>query len=120
MSKIIMYQKPTCTTCRLVKAVLENRAPGFEAVNYFETPFTKARLKELFTKLGTPASQLVRDKDEIFKELNLREKLKENKLTEDQVIELMVKHPDLIPRPLVEKGDKVILARPPEKIKEIL
>ncbi len=116
MPKIVIYQKPTCTTCREVYGVLKERHVDFEAVNYYLDPISKAKLKELLKKMGIPAAELLRKKEDIYKKLKLAEK----KLSEEEIIDLMVKYPDLIQRPIVEKGSKAILARPAERIKEIL
>lgn len=114
--KITIYQKPTCTTCREVYSVLKESGVDFEAVNYYLTPIPKKKLKELVSKMGIRVSELVRRKEPIYKELKLGEK----ELSEEELIDLMVKHPDLIQRPILEKGAKAILARPAERIKEIL
>ena len=116
MPKIIIYQKPTCTTCRQVYKVLKESGADFEAVDYYVEPIPKLKLKELIRKMGIPAHELFRSKEEIYKKLGLAEK----KLSEDAVVDLMEKYPDLIQRPIVEKGARAILARPAEKIKEIL
>ena len=118
MGKITVYQKPTCTTCKQVYAALKESGVNFNAVNYYLDPIPKSKLKELLKKMGIKAVGLLRRKEEIFKKLKLAEK--ENKLSDDEVIDLMVKHPDLIQRPIVEKGSKAILARPAERIKEFL
>ena len=116
MPNITVYQKPTCTTCRQVYAALKEAGVDFNAVNYYVDPIPKAKLKELLRKMETPVQELIRKKEDIYKQLRLAEK----KLTDEQWIDLMVKHPDLIQRPIVEKGSKAILARPPERLKEIL
>lgn len=116
MSKITIYQKPTCTTCRQVYGVLKESGVDFDAVDYYVDPISKAKLKELLKKMGIYASALLRTKEEIYKTLKLAEK----ELSEDELMDLMVKYPDLIQRPIVEKGAKAILARPAERIKEIL
>ena len=116
MSQITVYQKPTCTTCKQVYATLKESGVDFNAVNYYVDPISKSKLKELLEKMGIPASELLRKKEPIYQELKLSEK----KLTEDQILDLMAKHPDLIQRPIVEKGARAILARPAERIKEIL
>ncbi len=116
MSKITVYQKPTCTTCRQVYAVLKESGVDFESVNYYVDPISKAKLKELLKKMGITAKALLRTKEDIYKKLKLAEK----ELSEDEIIGLMAKHPDLIQRPIVEKDNRAILARPAERIKEIL
>jgi len=116
MSDITVYQKPTCTTCRQVYAALKDSGVDFNSVNYYVDPISKTKLKELLKKMGISASELLRKKEEIYKTLKLAEK----KLSEDELVDLMSKHPDLIQRPIVEKGTKAILARPAERLKEIL
>ena len=116
MTGITVYQKPTCTTCREVYTALKESGVDFKAVNYYLAPIPKAKLKELIKKMGISAEELLRKKESIYKELKLNEK----KLSEDEIIDLMVKYPDLIQRPIVEKGSEAILARPAERLKEIL
>ena len=116
MSKITIYQKPTCTTCRQVYQALKESGIDFDSVNYYTDPISKAKLKELLKKMGISAAELLRKKEEIYKTLKLVGK----KLSENEWINLMSKHPDLIQRPIVEKGAKAILARPAERLKEIL
>jgi arsenate reductase len=113
---ITIYQKPTCTTCRQVYAALKESGVDFESVNYYTDPISKAKLKELIRKMGIKAPELLRTKEEVYKKLKLAGK----ELSDDEAIDLMVKHPDLIQRPIVEKGNRAILARPSERLKEIL
>ena len=116
MAKITVYQKPTCTTCREVYSALKESGVDFDAVNYYLDPIPKEKFKELLRKMGITARDLLRTKEPVYKELKLATK----KLSDDEVVDLMAKHPDLIQRPIVEKGAKAILARPAEKIKEFL
>jgi arsenate reductase (glutaredoxin) len=116
MSQITIYQKPTCTTCRQVYAALKESGVDFDAVNYYVDSIPKSKLKELIKKMGISASELFRTKEELYKDLKLASK----KVTEEEAIDLMAKYPDLIQRPIVEKGNKAILARPAERLKEIL
>ena len=116
MPKIVIYQKPTCTTCRQVHAALKESGVDFEAVNYYTDPIPKAKLKELLGKMGLSAAELLRKKEPIYKELGLGKK----DLSEGEILDCMVKYPDLIQRPIVEAGARAILARPAERLKEIL
>ncbi len=118
MEKITVYQKPTCTTCRQVYAALKESGVNFTAIDYYIDPIPKSKLKDLLKKMGIGAAELLRKKEDIYKKLKLAEK--EDKLSDDEIIDLMAKHPDLIERPIVEKGSKAILARPAEKIKDFL
>jgi len=118
MSKITVYEKPTCTTCRQVSTALKEHGVDFDAVNYYVVPLSKAKLKELVKKMGVRAAELFRKKEEIYKKLKLSQK--EANISDDAAIDLMVKHPDLLQRPIVEKGARAILARPADRLKEIL
>ena len=115
MAKITVYEKPTCTTCRKVAKALIESGVDFEKVNYFIDPFSKTRLKSLLKKMKMKPSELLRKNEKIYKEL----KIKDKNFSEEQILNLMVKYPDLVQRPIIEKGSKAILARPPERIKEI-
>ena len=114
--KITVYQKPTCTTCRQVYAALRDAGVDFEAVDYYTDPIPKTKLKELLRKMGLSPRDLLRTKEDAYKTLRLGER----DLTKDQILDLMLKHPDLIQRPIVEKGSRAILARPAERLREIL
>lgn len=116
MADITIYQKPACTTCKEVYQVLKETGTDFEAVDYFTDPIPKAKLKELIQKLGLPVEDLIRKKDQLFQDLRLGEK----KLTEGQWLDLLAIYPDLLQRPIVERGDKAIIARPARKIREFL
>lgn len=87
----------------------------FEKVNYYIKPFSKSKLKSLLTKLKMKPSELLRKNEDAYK--NLKGKI-EN-LSDDEIINLMIKNPALVQRPIVEIGDEAILARPAEKIKEL-
>ena len=113
---ITVYQKPTLTTCRQVHAALKESGIPFDAVNYYVDPIPKAKLRELLHKMGLSPRRLLRTKEDVYKRLRLGER----DLTDDQIIDLMVEHPDLIQRPIVEKGTRAILASPAERLKEIL
>lgn len=115
MSKIVVYEKPTCTTCRKVAKVLEENGVNFNKVNYFIEPFTKTKLKTLLKKMGMTPSELLRTNDKEYKELDL----KNRNYSEEEILDLMIENPNLVQRPIIEKGNKAILARPVEKLKEL-
>jgi len=114
--KIVIYQKPTCTTCRQVHAALVESGVDFEAVDYYVEPIPKAKLLDLLGKMRMKPRDLLRTREPIYKTLRLGER----DLQDDEIVDLMVKNPDLIQRPIVEKGARAILARPAERLKEIL
>lgn len=114
--KITVYQKPTCTTCRQVHAALRDAGVDFDTVDYYTDPIPAATLKALLRKMGMSARELLRTREARYKALRLDER----QLSDDELIALMVENPDLIQRPIVEKGARAILARPAERIREIL
>lgn len=116
MADITIYQKPTCSTCREAVQLLKESGKPFTAINYYEQTFTKGQLKSLLKKAGLAPKDVLRTKEDLYKELGLAKKT----ISDDELIELMVKYPDLIQRPLVEKGEQAMLARPAESIKKLL
>ncbi len=116
MAGITIYQKPTCSTCRQAVQLLKESGKPFSVINYYEKPFTKTQLKNLLKKAGLSPKDILRTKEDIYKELGLAKKT----LSDDEWLDLLVAHPDLIQRPIVEKGEKVILARPAKSVKELL
>ena len=115
MSGITVYEKPTCTTCRNVAKALTDNGIDFEKVNYYIDPFTKTKLRSLLKKMKMKPSELLRKKEKVYKDLKFDKK----NYSEEQILDLMIKYPDLVQRPIVEKGEKAILARPAEKINEL-
>jgi arsenate reductase (glutaredoxin) len=115
MSKITVYEKPTCTTCRKVAKVLIDNGIDFEKVNYYIKPFSKTKLQSLLKKMKMKPSELLRKNEKVYKDL----RFKETNYTESQILDLMIKFPDLVQRPIVEMEEQTILARPAEKIKEL-
>ncbi len=116
MTEITIYQKPTCSTCREAVRLVRESGKSFTAVNYYEQPFTKSRLKTLLKKAGLSARDILRTKEDLYKSL----KLADPTLSEDHLLDQMIAHPDLIQRPIVEKGDQVMLARPADTVTELL
>jgi arsenate reductase len=116
MADITIYHKPTCTACRQAVQLLKDSGTPFTAVNYYEQSFTKDQLKQILKKAGLSPKDVLRTKEDIYKELGLAKK----DLSDDTLLDLMVKHPDLIQRPLVVKGGKALLARPAESVNTLL
>lgn len=116
MADITIYHKPTCTTCRQAMQMLKDSGKAYRAVNYYEQGFSKSQLKSLLKKAGLSPKDVLRTKEDIYKELGLATR----NASDDELFDLMVKHPDLIQRPIVEKGEKAILARPAETVKRLL
>ena len=116
MQKIIVYEKPTCTTCRKVAKKLQEKGVEFNKVNYYIKPFTKNKLNALLKKMNMQPSELLRKNENAYKELDM----KNSKYTETELLGLMIKNPDLVQRPIIEVGDKAVLARPVENLEVLL
>lgn len=113
---IKVYQKPTCSKCRETLGILKQEGVSFESINYYEKPLNREELRRLLEKLGIPPRELLRKGEQVYRELQIGQR----ELTDDQIIEIMVQHPDLIQRPIVVRGEKAVLGRPPENVKELL
>jgi len=112
---ITIYHNPRCTKSREGLCEIENLNQPFEIRKYFEEPFTESELKEVIKKLNIQPLELVRTKESIWVE-----KYKGKELSDDKIIEAMLENPKLIERPIIVNGNKAIIARPKEKINEIL
>jgi arsenate reductase len=97
------------------KLLRESGVP-FEKVNYYVEPLSKKKLTELVRKLKLKPRELLRKSEPVYKELGLADR----ELSDTELIELMVEHPDLLQRPIVERGDRAVLGRPTENVKELL
>jgi arsenate reductase (glutaredoxin) len=96
--------------------LLRESGVDFDKVNYYIAPLSKSKLTELIRKMALTPRELLRTSEPIYRELGLGK----GEFTDDQIISLMVKHPDLIQRPIVEKGNRAVLGRPVENVKELL
>jgi arsenate reductase len=88
----------------------------FEKVNYYLEPIGEEKLRELIAKMGISPRELLRTGEAVYKELGLGKR----DLSDDELIKLMAENPDLIQRPIVERGDRAVLGRPTERIRDLL
>ncbi len=114
--KITVYEKPTCSTCRQLDKILRESGVDYEKINYYIEPLSEKKLRELLSKMNISAKELLRSKETIYKELQIANK----DYSDDELIKLMAENPDLIQRPIVEKGARAALGRPLDNIKELL
>ena len=114
--KITIYEKPTCTKCREMDKLLRERGVPFEKINYYIEPLTKKKLTELIRKMNIKPRDLLRKSEPLYKELGLAN----DEFSDSELIGLMIEHPDLLQRPIVERGDRAVLGRPTENVKELL
>ncbi|MBL7886770.1 MAG: arsenate reductase (glutaredoxin) [Flavobacterium sp.] len=112
---ITIYHNPRCGKSRECLAFVENSNEEFEVIKYLETPLSYSKLIEIIGHLKIKPIELVRIKEPIWVE-----KFKNQSLSDTQIVQAMVDFPILIERPIAVKGNKAVIARPMEKIKEIL
>lgn len=110
-----IYHNNRCRKSREGLSILEESNQDFEIVNYLENPPSKEELQDILSKLGLAPLQLVRKGEKIWKE-----EYKGKDLSDDEIIAAMLENPKLIERPIVIKGEKAVLGRPPENIKTLL
>jgi len=96
--------------------LLRESGVSFEKVNYYLEPLTKKKLAELLGKMKMKPRDLLRTSEPVYRELGLGK----GEFSDDEILELMVKHPDLIQRPIVERGSRAVLGRPTENVKSLL
>jgi arsenate reductase len=113
---ITVYEKPTCTKCREMDKFLRERGVDFSKVNYYIEPLTKKKLTELLRKMNLSPRDILRKSEPIYRELGIAS----GEFSDAQLIDLMVEHPDLMQRPIVERGDRAVLGRPTENVEELL
>lgn len=113
--KITVYEKPTCTTCRNLSELFRANGIEFKRVNYFIDALTEKDLRALLEKANLEPFDVLRQKEPLAKELNLT-----LESAPDEIIKAIVENPNLLQRPIVEVGDRAVLARPVECALELV
>lgn len=114
--QLTVYEKPTCHTCRNLAALLRERGIDFASVDYHVEGLEPQELRALVRRTGRPARELFRAREPVYGELGLGER----EVGDEEAIALMVEHPALLQRPVVVRGDRAVLARPVERVLELL
>ncbi len=110
-----IYHNPRCSKSRQTLQLINDAKAEVEIIEYLKDIPTVSELKGLLIKLGVEASQIIRKGEPAFKE-----NFKGKTLTNDEWINAMIEFPKLIERPIVVKGDKAVLGRPPENVLELI
>ena len=116
IAAMVVYEKRTCTTCRNLAMLLQERGIDFDRVEYHVEGLPEDKLRELLRKGGMRPADVLRRRDPLVAELGLDGELP----GDDELIALMVEHPQLVQRPIVEHGERAVLARPVERVLDIL
>jgi len=111
-----IYHNPRCSKSRQTLALIEEKDISPDIVLYLETPPDRATLCSILEKLVVTARDIIRKGEDEYKNNGLGD----DSLSEDELIDAMVKFPKVIERPIVVEGDKAIIGRPPEKVLELL
>jgi arsenate reductase len=113
---LTVYEKPSCTTCRKLHALLTERGVDFESIDYHVTGIEEVELRELLRKADVGPRELLRMREPLVKELGLDRP----EVSDERLIAQMVEHPQLVQRPIVVNGERALLARPIERALELL
>ena len=111
-----IYHNPRCSKSRQTLKLIQDAGVEPEIVEYLNTPPSTRELGQLLKKLGMEPRELMRKGEAVYKELGLAKR----ELSRKEAIDLMHEHPKLIERPIVVKGDRAVLGRPPENVSELL
>lgn len=114
---LTVYEKPTCTTCRALAVLLAEHGIDFERVDYHVTGLTEEEIRDLLDKTGGGPRELLRTREPMVRRLGLDDP---SRHTDEELIALMHRHPALVQRPIVVRGDRAVLARPVERVLELL
>lgn len=110
-----IWHNPKCSKSREALKLLEEKGEKFEVVKYLEEAPSRNEIVELLKKLGVSARELMRTKEDLYKELGLAKVDDEEKL-----IDALTEHPRLIERPILIEGNRAVIGRPVEKVIEFL
>ena len=112
---ITVYEKPTWSTCRKLVTAFREKGIDFERVNYFTDPLDEEKLKSILSKAGLRPYEVLRKRDKAFKENNVSENT-----SDEELFRLIVEHPTMLERPIVEYGNRAVLARPIDKALDLI
>lgn len=112
----MLIHNPRCSKSREAKQILEESSIDFDTIDYLKDGLKEKLLSHLPKLLGLPYEQMIRNKEDVYKELKLSDK----KLSNIEWIDVLMKNPILLERPIFINGDRAVIGRPPELVKEIL
>jgi arsenate reductase (glutaredoxin) len=116
MEPTVVYHNPVCSKSRGTLDILRERGVDAEVIEYLKTPPDRATLERILGLLGGAPADLVR-KDKRFAELGLNAS---DYVTREQVVALLLAHPELMERPVVIRDGRAVIARPSERVLELL
>ena len=111
---IEIWHNSRCSKSRVALNYLKDNGVEFKVKEYLKEQIGKDELESILKKLNKRPSEVIRKKEALFKELNLKD------ASEDELLEAMVNYPKLIERPIVVNEDKAVIARPLEEIEKVI
>ncbi len=117
MADLTVYEKRTCTTCQTLSKLLHERGIDFDRVEYHVEGLPEDKLRELLRKGDMRPADVLRRKEPLVAELGIDP---DDPPADDELIRLMAEHPEIVQRPIVERGERAVLARPVERVLELL
>ncbi|MFQ5354969.1 MAG: arsenate reductase (glutaredoxin) [Mariprofundaceae bacterium] len=112
---VIIYHNPRCSKSRTTLSLLQEQGIEAQIIEYLKTPLSEADLDKVLSLLGKEPEELMRKGEAEYKEF-----VKGKALSRQEQIRVMVDHPILIERPIVIKGNRAAIGRPPESVLDIL
>ena len=112
---VTLYYKPTCGTCQKVMKALQEKGAQITSIEYLKSPPSEAELDSILKKLKMEPEALARKKEPLFEE-----KFAGKTFSRAQWLKILHDNPILIERPIVVMGDRAVVARPPERLAEVL
>ena len=116
MSAYKIFHNSRCSKSRQALKILQDHYCDIEIINYFEIDLDVSLIKDVLKKLSLKPRDMLRTSEQDYKDNNL----KEDDFSDDDLIDYMIKHPKLIERPIVIKGHRAVLGRPPENVLELI
>lgn len=115
-NKTILIHNPRCSKSREAKELLTTKGLDFEVIDYLKDGFKEKMLEHLPELLGLSYPEMIRTKEDIYKELQLKDK----KLSDKEWIDVLIKHPVLLERPILIHNNRAVIGRPTERLLDIL
>ena len=117
MADVTIFHNQACSKSRGALEILEERGVSYDVIKYLDTPPDRATLERILDAIPDEPAALVRTDDDKFKKLGIA---KADVTTREQVIDVLLAHPEVMQRPVVFVGDRAVIARPSEKVLDLL
>ena len=117
MTDLTIYEVSSCSTCRKLASLLAERGVEYHGIEYHDVGLGEDEIRELLRRSGLRPRELLRLREPLVDELGLRDA---DGVSDDELVALIAAHPKLLQRPIVVRGERALLARPVERVLELL